>query len=69
MGHCKNVTQVHDSFPERWNQDDYIGELSHTFTTDCSEMTSRVLLLTSVDDDCMRRWLVFTILVFLLFES
>lgn len=55
MGQCKNVTQLHDSFPERWSQDDYISELSPTFTTDCTEMISRVLLLTSVDDDRMSK--------------
>lgn len=55
MGQCENVTQLHYNYPERWSQDDYISELSPTFTTDCAEMTSRVLLLTSVNDDSMRR--------------
>jgi len=55
MEQCRNVTQLHEDFPERQSQDNYISELSHTFTTDCIEKTTRVLCLTSADDYCMNK--------------
>lgn len=47
---------------KRCSQDDYISEQSHTFTTDCTEKTSRILLLTSADDYSMSK--IFEIVLF-----